>query len=195
MSALGLGSEHLKELICTDGEVVPWPAPSDDMLGVGGVVNPIFEQSFIDVYSNNFAKHHPCLDFFTRAFQELMNLGAFALKGHRAFFDSRHIYQGGLDGRESRQFKLVDIWGHWRTGLVHLVGQRKSDQIPNKSLGLFNVSQGVFVAVARKTNDRRNVVKAIEKAVGRQVHLAGGAFRRDPPNWTRTHDGIKGIMG
>ena len=181
-------------MIGANVEIVSRPTTANNVLRAGGVVDAVLEQTFVDVHSNNFTKHHPGGNFFASAVQELMNLRAFALKGHRAFFDPWDIDQRGGDRREPSQIKFVHVRWNRRAGLIHLLSQRASDQIPNKSFRLFNVAKGVFVAVAGKANDGRDIIKTVKEAVRCQIDLSSRALGRNPTNGARPNDGVEGVV-
>src|SRR6266436_8392906 len=77
---------------------------------------------------------------------------------------------------------------------VHLLRQIHGREIPDELAGLLDVGDAVLPGSRGKSDDRRVVIEAVEKAVGRQVEVAVGIAGGDPADRARRDDGVEGIV-
>src|ERR1700722_3656325 len=81
-----------------------------------------------------------------------------------------------------------------RRGGVHLRRQIPGGEIPDELAGLLDVLDAVLPRGRGEPDDRRDIIEAVEEAVGREIDVAFGVARRDPADWTRGDDGIERIV-
>ncbi len=79
--------------------------------------------------------------------------------------------------------------------MVHGFGQWAGDEVPHKHAVFLHIAHRVFQAGAREANDGRDVVKSVEKAVGREVQNAVVAAGRYPADGAWANDGVEGVVG
>jgi hypothetical protein len=188
------GPVELEQLLWPNGEVVGRAAAAQDMLGIGGVVHAVFEQTLIDVHADNLAKDHPGADFLAIDAFHLQDLGALAFKADWAFGHAWHADDARRLRCEARYVKFADFGRHSIASLVHCFSQRARDQVPDKLAVGLDVVECVLAADAGKPNQWRYVIECAEKTVGRQIEHATGTAARYPANRAWSHDRVEGVV-
>ncbi len=126
------------------------------------------------MHRHHFSQNQPAGHQYLIGALQLNNLRDLALERHWRLGHAWHADDPRRYGAEPCQYKLIDLGVNRCTALIHGFGQRAGGQVPDKFAGLLDIVQAVFAAHAAKTNDRRDVVERIEKAVGRKVQASFG---------------------
>src|SRR5262249_13750873 len=178
---------HGKARVPVSEEIV-MIAGAHDRLHRSSVEQPIPDEAFIDVYTDDLAKGDEARGGIAVDIIEPDSPEPFALQGAGRGPDARRLDQPRRGGLQADRFHLVHTAREGPSGLLHSLAQIPDRQVADELAGLLNEGDRVLAAVAGEHHHRRIARNTVEERVRGEVDLALGAHGCDPADRTRSHD-------